>query len=43
MKVEDFEGLKNGSYFYITNRETQQALTYNTDDPNPALTFDAFH
>ncbi len=42
MKGEDFEGLKNGSYFYITNRETQQALTYNTDAPNPVLSFDAF-
>jgi hypothetical protein len=42
MKSEDFEGLKNGSYFYITNRETKQALTYNTDAPNPVLSFDEF-
>lgn len=40
MKVEDYEGLKNGSYFYITNRETKLALTYNTDDPHPKLSFD---
>jgi hypothetical protein len=40
--AEEFDGLKNGSYFYITNRDLQKALTYNTDAPNPMLTFDTF-
>lgn len=36
---DDFYGLKNGSYFYITNRETKLAMTYNTDSDSPHLFF----
>jgi tRNA/tmRNA/rRNA uracil-C5-methylase (TrmA/RlmC/RlmD family) len=38
-KAEEYEGLKNGSYFHITNRDNQQSLTFPADLPNATLHF----